>query len=81
MPNPASHTITGGSSSAKNAALGGHTSAITNSPAIDQINMRRDRVRGADRIDSTRNPIQVSTITAVVCASRRVTPGSLAASR
>ena len=69
IPNAASQTISGGGSSAKNVRVAGDQAcASTNSAAIAQISASRARVSGAATIESTRNPIHVSIITAAVCA-------------
>ena len=67
MPNPASHTMSGGSSSAKNVRTGATRSVATNPTTRPRIRISRSLVSGAATSESTVNPTQVSVITAAVC--------------
>jgi hypothetical protein len=54
--------------------------ASTANTPIDQTSVRRHRFSGAATIDRINRPTHVRVITAVVCASTRLMPGSCVAS-
>ena len=81
IPIDASHTVSGGGSSAKNVCVAGRTNATTARAPIAHTSARRQRLSGAATIESTSNPTNVNVMTAVVRACTVVTPGSCVASR